>query len=478
MTRLVLTNIETFRSGSGGHPPLGIAYLASYLMKYLDFHDIFIIDKPKNYFEAIKKLRPDIVGIGYCTMDVLVAKKLAEQIKSNLKIPVIAGGQHISQIPHTLPEPFDVCTIGESEQTLLELMKLFLKKQRLSGLKHVPGIAFHNSGKVIVNQKRPLIRPLDKIPPPARDLFNMKSYLAPRRSVSDKKLSRGTHMFTSRGCPFKCVFCSSSHFWNRIRYNSARYVVDEMEMLVDKYRVEGILIFDDLFAGDTDRMREIVRLMKERGLKDKLNFRCYTRVQLVADEERCKIMREIGVTDLSLGFESASQKVLSYLKDGNVTVEQSKKALKNAKKFGFAVHGCFILGSPIETKEDMLKTLKFIRNNPMDTIDLCVLTPLPGSRLWSWAKDKGFVNDDMDFSVLNTMPANLNDMIYMKTTMKRDEFEEIYYMIKKEVDNLNFTIDFKARHLLSLHLWKRILSHPLASSIYFYHNLKQWMNIS
>jgi len=476
MPKLVLTNIETPKSGTGGHPPLGIAYLASYLMKYLDFHDIKIIDKPKNYFEAIKKLKPDIVGIGYCTMDALIAERIAEQIKSELKIPVIAGGQHISQIPHTLSKAFDVCAIGEGEQSLLELMKIFLKNEELqsSVLKNIRGIAFHNDGKVVINERRPLIEPLDTIPFPARNLFDMKSYLAPRRSVSDKRLSRGTHMFTSRGCPFKCVFCASSHFWDKIRYNSARYVVDEMKMLVEKYKVEGILIFDDLFAGDTNRMREIIRLMKEEGLKDKLNFRCYTRVQLVADEERCKLMKEIGITDLSLGFESASQRILSYIKDGNVTIEHSKKALKNAKKFGFSVHGCFILGSPMETKDDMLKTLKFIRNNPMDTIDLCVLTPLPGSRLWDWAKEKGFVNDDMNFSILNTEPANLNDIIYMNETITKDEFEEVYNMIKKEVDNLNFTVDFRLKHLLSLNLWGRVLVHPLASSRYFYHYIKKW----
>jgi radical SAM superfamily enzyme YgiQ (UPF0313 family) len=474
MAKLVLTNIETPRTGSSGHPPLGIAYLASYLMKYIGFHDISIVDKPKDYFRAIKKLNPDIVGIGYCTTDAPTAVELAEKIKSELNIPTIAGGQHISQIPHTLSKAFDACTIGEAEQTFLELMKVFLKNNRFEShtLKNISGIAFHNNGNVVINERRPLIEPLDKIPFPARDLFDMDNYLAPRRSITDKKLSRGTHMFTSRGCPFKCIFCSSSHFWKSIRYNSAKYVVEEMKMLVDKYRVEGILIFDDLFAGDTNRMREIIRLMKEEGFKDKLTFRCYTRVQLVADEERCKLMKEMGITDLSLGFESGSQKILSYIKDGNVTIEQSRKAIENAKKYGFTIHGCFVLGSPMETKEDMLKTLKFIKNNPIDTIDLCLLTPFPGSKLWDYAKEKGFVSDNMDFGILNIGPMNLKNIIYMNETMSKEEFEKIYNMIKQEVDNLNFTIKFKASHLLSSNLWKRVLSHPLSSSKYLFHSIK------
>jgi radical SAM superfamily enzyme YgiQ (UPF0313 family) len=475
MAKLVLTNIETPRTGSSGHPPLGIAYLASYLMKYIGFHDISIVDKPKDYFRAIKKLNPDIVGIGYCTTDTPTAVELAEKIKSELNIPTIAGGQHISQIPHILPKAFDACTIGEAEQTFLELMKVFLKNNRfeLHTLKNISGIAFHNNGNVVINERRPLIEPLDKIPFPARDLFDMDNYLAPRRSITDKKLSRGTHMFTSRGCPFKCIFCSSSHFWKTIRYNSAKYVVEEMKMLVDKYRVEGILIFDDLFAGDVSRMKEIIKLMKEEGLKDKLTFRCYTRVQLVADEERCKLMKEMGITDLSLGFESGSQKILSYIKDGNVTIEQSKKAIENAKKYGFTIHGCFVLGSPMETKEDMLKTLEFIKNNPIDTIDLCLLTPFPGSKLWDYAKEKGLVSDNMNFSILNIGPINLKNIIYMNETMSKEEFEKIYNIIKQEVDNLNFTIKFKASHLLSSNLWKRILSHPLSSSKYLFHSIKR-----
>lgn len=474
MPRLVLTNIETPGSGSGGHPPLGIAYLASYIKKYIGFHDIRIVDKSKDYFQAIKKLQPDIVGVGYCTMDASYAEKLAEKIKSELNIPVIAGGQHISQIPHTLNKSFDLCVMGEGESTFNDLMNIYLKKGEFSyqDLKAIRGIGFHGNDNIIVNEKRPLIDPIDSIPFPERDLFAMKKYLSPRRSVSDKRLSRGTHMFTSRGCPFHCVFCSSSHFWNIIRYNSAEYVVEEMRMLVDKYKVEGILLFDDLFAGNVDRMIRILQLMKENGLKDKLNFRCYTRVQFLADENRCKIMKDIGITDVSLGFESASQRILSYLKRGNVTIENSKKAVENAKKYGFAVHGCFILGSPMETKEDILKTLEFIKNNPMDTIDLCVLTPLPGTELWNYAKEKGVVKDDMDFSILNTEPANLDNIIYLNETMKKEEFEKYFNLVKKEVDNLNLSITFKPSHLLSFNLWKRIAAHPTSSLKYLYHSIK------
>jgi len=470
MPKLVLTNIETPKSGSSGHPPLGIAYLSSYLKKYLNFHDTSIVDKPNDYFNTIKKLKPDILGIGYCTMDNQDAISLAQKVKTELGIPVIAGGQHISQIPHTLDKIFDLCVIGEGEETLKQLMKLFIEKGKFSpsNLKEIDGIAYHENDKIIITKIRELINPIDNIPFPDRDLFNMKNYLSPRRSVSDKRLSRGTHMFTSRGCPFHCVFCSSSHFWNAIRYNSAEYVVNEMKMLVEKYKIEGILLFDDLFAGDTDRMKKISQLMKEEGIRDKLIFRCYTRVQFLADEKRCELMKEIGITDVSLGFESGSQKILSYLKEGNVKIEHSKKAIENAKKYGFSVHGCFILGSPMETKDDMLQTLNFIKNNPMETVDLCVLTPLPGTKLWDYAKNKGVVKDDMDFNILNTEPTNLDNIIYLNETMPKSEFEKIYNMVKKEVDNLNFTIRFKPSHLLSYQLWKRIFAHPLASSKYLY----------
>ncbi len=472
MTRLVLTNIEDPNCGWGGHPPLGIGYIASYVRKYSELKDVAIVDKEKDAFKAIKKLNPDVLGMGFCTINFDRAVRLAEQVKSELGIPIIVGGQHIYHSP-SIPNPFDISVLGEGEHTMLELIQLFLKEQEFKKekLKNIQGIGFHNNGDVFLTGRRALIEPLDKIPFPARDLFNMEEYLAPRRTVSDRKLSRGTQIISSRGCPYRCVFCCSSHFWQSIRYHSPKYVVEEMKELVDRYRVDGILIFDDLFAADKKRISEITELMKTEGLLGKLDFRCYTRANFIADERTCELLQKMGVTDVTLGFESGSQKVLNYLKKNTVTVEQNRKAIENCKKYGIHINGCFILGSPQETKEDMMETLKFIKENPIDTVDLCVLTPFPGTDVWEYAKQRGLVNDDMDFNVLVTEPSDLDRSIILNEMMPKEEFAKIYETVKKEVDTLNMRVSFKPSQLLSLRLWKRIVSHPVSSSKFLYHSV-------
>jgi len=474
MAKLVLINIEDPKTG-WGHPALGIGYIASYIREYLHLDDIAIVDKEKNPFKAIKKLNPDVLGIGFCTEDFNAAVQLAKQVKSELGIPIIAGGQHISLIQHTLSKVFDICVIGEGEQTMLELMQLYLKENEFkkSNLKKIHGIGFHNNGDVVLTERRELIRPLDKIPFPARDLFKMKEYLAPRRSISDRMLSRGTQIMTSRGCPYKCVFCSSLNFWQSVRYHSPTYVVEEMKELIEKYKIDGIVIFDDLFAADKKRLKEIIELMKKEKIIGQLIFRCYTRVNFAADEETCELLQKMGVTDVNFGFESGSQKILSYLKKNTVSIEQGKKAIKNCKKHDIHVNGCFILGSPSETKEDMLTTLKFIKDNPIDTISLCLLTPFPGTELWEYAKQKGLVSDDMDFSRLHVEPSDLDNSLILNETMSKEEFSKTYYMIKKEIEKLNLKVSFRLSHLFSFSLWKRIISHPITSSKYLYYILQK-----
>lgn len=463
MKELVLLNMDT--TGEEGHPPLGLCYIASYLKKYMNFDNVAIVDKEKeNTFKVIKSHKPNIVGISSVTCEFNKAMKLAEKIKTELNIPVIVGGSHITPIPHSLPNVFDIAVLGEGEETMLELMRVY---ESCGGfptdkLKEIQGIAFYENGRVIINQRRPWIEPLDKIPYPDRDLLKMEEYyLTPRRTISNKKLSRGTHMLTSRGCPYRCVFCASSNFWQRLRCFSPEYVVEEIRQLVEKYNVDGMVILDDLFTADKKRLEKIVELLKKEKLNDKLEFRILSRVNLIIDEEICKLLKEMNVIDVSLGFESASPKVLSYLKKNTTTVEQNMKAIQTSKKYGFRIHGYLMVGSPIETKEDMMMTINFIKNNPISTIDLCITTPLPGTELWEYAKQRGLVSDDMDWD--NLVLKNEKNNILVIEKMTRKEFFELYEIAKKEVEKKNFSLDFRFSNLLSTNLLKRGLMHPYKS---------------
>lgn len=477
--KLVLTGSLVDIIKTCGHPPLGICYISSYLRKYGGFNDIVIIEREDDQIAAIRREKPDILGMSLHTIEVNEGIKLAEQVKSEFDIPILVGGPHFTFVPHTLPNSIDVAILHEGEQTTLELIQIFEKHGlKKDALKNLRGIAYHDNGRIKVTKRRPLIKNLDDIPFPARDLLKMKEfYLKPRR-VFRGYLRRGTHMITSRGCPYRCVYCGSAKFWNTIRFHSAEYVVSEIEELINKYKVEAITFYDDLFIANKKRVEEILRLMKEHGLIGKVIFECQGRANLM-NEKICKLLKEMGVVSIAFGFESGSEKILKYLKKGTVTVEQNKYSVNLCKKYGFLVEGTFMIGAPFETKEDMMKTLRFIKEQPLDAANIYVTTPLVGTELWDYAKAEGIVSENMDFSKTN-IHANptLEDNIYLNKMVSREEFGKIVEEFGKICSEINYShINFRPRDLLSLDLIKRILAEPNQIWLYLRNILKRRLKI-
>lgn len=464
--KLALTNIQS--EETSGRPPLGVAYLASYVRKYSENTEVVIIDKEKDTLKKIISVHPDAVGISSVTTLFSDAKKLADRIKSCLDIPVFIGGSHISALPKTLPKNFDLGVVNEGEEVLRKLCD-----SEFNNYESINGICYHKKGKIKLNRQEELITPLDKIPYPARDLLNMeKNYLMPRRAGTSKSLARATHMFTSRGCPYDCPFCPSPSLWGRkLRMFSADYVVGEVKELIDNYGVEEILIFDDLFGVNKKRLKEIVSLINKEKINSVVDFACLLRTDFV-DSERLKLFKEMNVTQLSLGLESGSQKILDMMKNNTITLEQNVKALALSKKYGVGTHGFFMLGSPGETKEDMIATLKFIKNNPIDTITLSLVTPFPGTKLWKYAKQEGIVTEDMDWSKLDLIP-NSKNILNLNVNMDKKEFMYYFDDFKKQISEKQYALDFRFIDLLSPFVLKWGLNHPKEAWKYFHHSIKK-----
>lgn len=217
------------------------------------------------------------------------------------------------------------------------------------------------------------------------------------------KKARIGFLFTSRGCPYRCVFCASSAFWDTVRFHSAERIVDEIKQLIDDFKVEAVSIADDLFTVNKDRIRRIVEGLRKCEILGKVMFVVNSRTNLV-DEELCSILKEMGVVTVGFGFESGSEKVLKYLKQDTVTMEDNKRAIKLCKKYGFSVQGSLMFASPHETIDDMRDTLKFMdwmKQAGADGIWYFITTPFPGTELWKYCKDRGLVNINMDWDKLN-----------------------------------------------------------------------------
>ena len=233
---------------------------------------------------------------------------------------------------------------------------------------------------------------LDLIPPPSRELMNMDYYLKPRDAIRGV-IKRSTHIMTSRGCPYNCVFCSSFLVHKRgFRMHSPEYIIEEIKQLIDEYKVEALMFMDDLFIANKDRVKKICELMIENGLNEKIVYSIQMRANLVSpkDIELLKLLKKTGCIQAEFGFESGSPRILSFLKKKTVTVEQNQQAIKVCKKADLRVFGNFMLGAPGEDAEDIQMTKKFILDNINDIDDMAInlTTPYPGTELWDICENK------------------------------------------------------------------------------------------
>ena len=425
----------TVNSGDYHVPPLGLASIATYLTekKVIKEKSLQILDQAieKNVLPKIKKFKPDIIGISSMTQFYPQAIKLAKRIKTKYKkIPLVIGGIQITLKPQSFDDCFDVGVIGEGEETFLELVSHFKKNGSLqrSQLKKIPGLVFHEKDKLIQTPVRELISPLDKIPIPNWNFFSpyLRYYYKGSEPSGSKKTHRSGCLMTSRGCPFRCLFCSTSVFWKKPRYYSAKRVADEIEYLIKKFGINRITIQDDIFNFSKKRLKEIVKEMEKRKLLGKSEFGTNLRADFI-DEEFCQLFKKMGGTYAFLGFESGSEKILKFLKNKTVTVKDNQKAVKLLNKYQFAIHGGIIFGSPGETKKDMEKSIQFMKwfskFKYASRLHPYILTPYPGTKIWEIALQKGLISNKMkDWEKLDFVSSQQ----FFPTKVDKSNFAKIY----------------------------------------------------
>ncbi|MGC8936285.1 MAG: B12-binding domain-containing radical SAM protein [Candidatus Methanomethylicaceae archaeon] len=380
-------SLETISTIGLKAPPLGLAYVAAAIRK--EGYDVSIIDSTAldishhKLAEILQRERPDVIGVTSTTPTIYDAMKSVTLAKEVCPDSItVMGGCHITSLPEETMaecEALDVGVIGEGEATVVDLLKAVESKKPLAD---VDGIIYRQEGKIIRTRPRRLIENLDDIPFPARDLLPLDRY-----TVLSERHRLG-NILTSRGCPFRCIFCSSSQFYGRrFRARSPKNVVDEMEELVNKYNIRSFEIVDDTFTVDKKRVVEIAEEMMKRGLK--VWWACGSRVDLVS-RELLAIMKKAGCGLIYYGIESGSERVLTILKKG-ITLEQARSAIRWAKEVGMEVLGSFIIGTPGETKEDVMKTINFAKDSGIDFAQFTAMTPYPGTDVYEMAKKEGLL---------------------------------------------------------------------------------------
>lgn len=371
-------------------PSLGLAYIAAYLEN--SGHQVRIIDgmaEKKTVGEIASEAKSfDMVGITSITHFVPRAHETAAAIKQvDNDIPIIMGGPHPTVLPFEVLEDKNVDYIvkGEGELTTLELVDAIAGKRDVG---KVLGVAFRKSGKAVFNGDRPMIRNIDELPMPARHLLPMELYFSSEARSKDK---RAFSMITSRGCTGNCSFCSNKEMFRRVfRAHSPERVVDEMEVLVDKYKAKEIDLWDDNFMLVKDRAMKVCDLMKERGID--VDWVAQGRVD-AADYELLKKMKDSGCFFVGYGVESGSERILKDV-GKNETKDQIRRAFELSKKVGMITRGYFMLGFVGETLDEMDQTIEFAKELDPDIATFTLLTPLPGTIDFERAQKEGEFDKD------------------------------------------------------------------------------------
>ena len=319
---------KELESGMDFLPPLGLMYIAAYVKEKTNYN-IEILDcgvekiDYNNLENKIKNINPDIVGITAMTftlIDVIKTAKLVKEVNPNIKI--VLGGPHVNIYPEETManSEVDFLVLGEGEQPFIDLLENINNPENL---KNIKGIVFRDKNNNIINTgKRELIQDLDILPIPARELTHYTKYF----SIIAKN-NPTTTMFTSRGCPYKCLFCDRPHLGKIFRARSAENVVKELQE-INKMGIKEVFIYDDTFTIDRQRVVDICNLILEKNIK--LNWDIRARVNTV-DEELLKLMRSAGCARIHYGVEAGTEKILKILRKG-ITLEQVKKAFAITKK--------------------------------------------------------------------------------------------------------------------------------------------------
>ncbi len=371
---------------AAGQPYAPIGTLQAAALVRNQGHDVSFLDNmfrygPEEVILPLQEQDPDYFvlyddGFNYLTKMCLTnmreaAFEMMKFAKQKGCIVIVSSSDANDRYETYLQEGADYVLLGEAEQTLVELIDALNKKKK--DLLHIPGLAFCLKDAVIKTTRRNVMKDLDEFPFPAWDLVDMEPY----RKMWQK--SRGyfsMNMATTRGCPFKCNWCAKPIYGNRYNSRSPQNVVEELKMLKSKYGFDHIWFCDDIFGLKPGWVHEFADLVEKDGLQ--FQFKIQARADLLLQENYIRDLARAGCTNIWMGAESGSQKILDAM-DKGTKVEQIYEATRLLKKNN--IHPSFFIqfGYPGETKEDILLTINMIRELLPYEIGISVSYPLPGT---------------------------------------------------------------------------------------------------
>ncbi len=420
---------------------LGLAYLAAVSERRGDEVVIFDADVEKQTVgDFMQEFRPHLVGITANTPQVKQAWRTAKAIKEVYDCPVVLGGPHVSVLPEeSCEKPYvDIVVRGEGEDAWIDIsnrLEAYLAdhaEYHTEAFLHTEneifddclGLTYKTSdGRIHNNPDREAIADLDSLPWPAYHLFKMENYTNLQPATDHVDGARSFSIMTSRGCPYRCTFCSQSIMPIKWRSRSAESVLAEWRHLVEDLGAEEIGVLDDSANIRVKRLQEIAHLL----IENKLNHVPWIFVNGIranlASKELLGLLKEAGLHRTAFGVETGDEEILLSI-DKKVDHDTIRQAFKNAKEVGLETIAFMIIGLPGETRETMQKTIDFaIELDPL-IANFSMMTPYPGTKVYEIVKRQGrfLINDWEDYVFfqqaaryeMGDMTAELVEEMYRK----------------------------------------------------------------
>jgi len=442
-------------------PPLGLAYIASYLEQFN--HELIIFDNCiekydlKTLTQKVEKFNPEVIGITSISTQLLYTIITAKYLKKQLEnVKIVVGGPHASASPTELLEfceEIDYIIKGEGEIGF----KILLDKLKANENQNtVPGITYRNNKGDFVSNKAQIIEDINTLPFPARHLLPMDKY---KPSLTNYNTLPSRSLITSRGCPYNCSFCSKI-YCGKVRYNDEQTILKEILLLKNNYNAKELIYWDDCFTFNQVRLLKLFKLLQKNDLN--LPWMSMARV----DNMSKKFLLEAKKNDcwkLGFGIESGDPDVLRKFNKG-INLKQAQEIITFCRKIGIETRIFLMIGTPYDTRDSILRTIEIAKKMDPDVVQFSYFVPFPETKDFNYVI-KNFPSFNYQYYFKDVYPDfhNLDNLVFIPNGLKEEELKKLhalayfnyYFRFKyfiKRLRNMHTSIDLYKNLTISFSL--------------------------
>ena len=403
------------------YPHIGQSYIAQTLLQEGIEYDVLDMNLGYNTADLMKRIRdfrPDLVGMSLLSQEYRKFYQLLSEVKSrHPHVKTVVGGPHVTilkeQVLRDCPA-VDYGVVHEGEDTLVDLCRGVTEEQ-------IKGLVFRCDGDIIYTGARPWLMNLDDRPWPRYHKFELHRYI------------NTMAIYTSRGCPYQCIFCPNRIISPVFRARSSGNVVDEIEYWYARGRRQ-FNFDDDNCNRIRSRMFEICDEIERRGLKE-IFIHCSNGIRADrVDREMLTRMWEVGFRSIAFGVDGGNNRILKIVKKGE-TIETIEEGIKTACELGYDVKLLFVIGTPYETRDDVEDKVRLTRKYPVHDVHFYNTIPYPGTELYDWVMENNcFLKKPEEY--LNDVSCLANEPVFETPELpaaKRRELHRYLADVNKEV---------------------------------------------